>query len=60
MEEFDQESKRKELLDEQHNELIEALETLERAITKIDKETRTSLKDTLDKLHHSLSHSLPK
>ena len=60
MEEYDQESKRKELLDEQHNELMQALETLERAITKIDKETRTTFKDTFDKLNQSLSQSFPK
>ena len=60
MEEYDQESKRKDLLDEQHNELMEALETLERAITKIDKETRTTFKDTFDKLNNSLSQSFPK
>ena len=60
MEEYDQESKRKALLDEQHNELMEALETLERAISKIDKETRTTFKDTFDKLNISLSQSFPK
>ena len=60
MEEYDQESKRKELLDDQHNELMEALETLERAISKIDKETRTTFKDTFDKLNISLSQSFPK
>ena len=60
MEEYDQESKRKKLLDEQHNELMQALETLERAITKIDKETRTTFKDTFDKLNQSLSQSFPK
>ena len=60
MEEYDQESKRKELLDSQHNELMEALETLEKAITKIDKETRTTFKDTFDKLNASLSQSFPK
>ena len=60
MEEYDQESKRKELLDDQHNELMEALETLEKAISKIDKETRTTFKDTLDKLNISLSQSFPK
>ena len=60
MEEYDQESKRKELLDEQHNELMEALETLEKAITKIDKETRTTFKDTFDKLNYSLAQSFPK
>ena len=60
MEEFDQESKRKELLDGQHDELIQALETLEKAISKIDKETRTTFKDTFDKLNNSLSRSFPK
>ena len=60
MEEYDQESRRKELLDSQHNELMEALETLEKAITKIDKETRTTFKDTFDKLNASLSQSFPK
>ena len=60
MEEYDQESKRKELLDEQHDELMQALETLERAINKIDKETRTTFKDTFDKLNQSLSQSFPK
>ena len=39
---------------------MEALETLERAITKIDKETRTTFKDTFDKLNKSLSLSFPK
>ena len=60
MEEYDQESKRKELLDEQHDELMQALETLERAINRIDKETRTTFKDTFDKLNQSLSQSFPK
>ena len=60
MEEYDQESKRKELLDDQHTELMEALETLEKAISKIDKETRTTFKDTFDKLNISLSQSFPK
>ena len=60
MEEYDQESKRKELLDDQHNELMEALETLEKAISKIDKETRTTFKDTFDKLNISLAQSFPK
>ena len=60
MEEFEQETERKALLDEQHKELTEALETLEKAITKIDKETRTTFKDTFDKLNQSLSKSFPK
>ena len=60
MEEFEQEQKRKELLDSQHQELMDALETLQNAINKIDKETRTTFKDTFDKLNLSLANSFPK
>ena len=60
MEEFEQEEKRKKLLDSQHQELIDALETLQNAINKIDKETRTTFKDTFDKLNLSLANSFPK
>ena len=60
MEEFEQEKKRKELLDSQHQELMDALETLQNAINKIDKETRTTFKDTFDKLNLSLANSFPK
>ena len=60
MEEFEQEEKRKELLDSQHQELMDALETLQNAINKIDKETRTTFKDTFDKLNLSLAISFPK
>ncbi|HJM15488.1 MAG TPA: AAA family ATPase [SAR86 cluster bacterium] len=60
MEEFEQEEKRKELLDSQHQELMDALETLQNAINKIDKETRTTFKDTFDKLNLSLANSFPK
>ena len=60
MEEFEQEEKRKKLLDSQHQELMDALETLQNAINKIDKETRTTFKDTFDKLNLSLANSFPK
>ncbi len=60
MEEFEQEEKRKELLDSQHQELMDALETLQNAINKIDKETRTTFKDTFDTLNLSLANSFPK
>ena len=60
MEEFEQEEKRKELLDSQHQELMDALETLQNAINKTDKETRTTFKDTFDKLNLSLANSFPK
>ena len=59
MEESEQEEKRKNLLDDQHQELTDALETLQNAINKIDKETRTTFKDTFDKLNISLAQSFP-
>ena len=60
LEEYEVEEKRKNLLDDQHQELTNALETLQNAINKIDKETRTTFKDTFDKLNISLAQSFPK
>ena len=60
MEEYSQEEKRKEYLDKQHEELTRALETLQKAIKKIDKETRTTFKDTFDNLNKNLGKSFPK
>tara|TARA_B110000014_G_C20122144_1_gene595209 strand:+ start:215 stop:2695 length:2481 start_codon:yes stop_codon:yes gene_type:complete len=54
------EEKRKLHLDEQNKELVTALETLEGAIQKIDKETKTTFKDTFDSLNISLSKFFPK
>ncbi len=51
IEEFQSESERKEYLDLQHKDLIEALETLEGAIRKIDKETRVRFKETFEKVN---------
>ncbi|GIT61526.1 MAG: hypothetical protein Ct9H300mP20_13530 [Gammaproteobacteria bacterium] len=39
---------------------MRALETLQNAINKIDKETRTTFKDTFDNLNKSLGKSFPK
>ena len=60
MEEYAQEEVRKSHLDKQHEELMRALETLQNAINKIDKETRTTFKDTFDNLNKSLGKSFPK
>ena len=49
IDEYKQQAERKEYLDKQHEDLVEALETLENAIRKIDKETRTRFKETYDK-----------
>jgi chromosome segregation protein len=43
-------------LEEQHNDLIEALTTLENAIYKIDRETRMRFKDTFNQLNDSFKN----
>ena len=57
--EFEQESERKEYLDRQHADLCEALETLEAAIRKIDRETRARFKETYDKVNNGLQKVFP-
>ena len=46
--EFKEQSERKEYLDRQCKDLTDALETLESAMRKIDRETRTRFQDTFD------------
>ncbi len=60
IDEYKIESERKEYLDTQNTELQEALETLENAIRKIDKETRTRFKETFDLINTSLQELFPK
>ena len=60
IDEFKTESERREYLDEQNNELVEALETLESAIRKIDKETRTRFKETFDKIDTGFKELFPR
>jgi chromosome segregation protein len=60
IEEFEQESERKQYLDAQHNDLVEALETLEEAIRKIDKETRERFRETFDKVNSGLQEMFPR
>ncbi|HVL01800.1 MAG TPA: hypothetical protein VM553_18410, partial [Dongiaceae bacterium] len=60
IDEFKSQSERKTYLDSQHNDLNQALETLENAIRKIDRETRTRFKETFDKVTHGLSTLFPK
>jgi chromosome segregation protein len=60
VDEFKIESERKTYLDAQDGELNEALETLESAIRKIDRETRTRFRETYDAINHSLQALFPK
>jgi chromosome segregation protein len=60
IEEYKQQSERKNYLDAQNNDLVEALETLEGAIRRIDKETRSRFKETFDKVNGGLQDLFPK
>ena len=59
IDEFDEQSKRKEYLDGQHNDLNEALGTLEGVIKKIDRETRERFKMTFDLLNRGFGEFFP-
>jgi len=60
IDEFQEQSERMEYLDAQHADVTESLETLERAIRKIDKETRTRFKETFDKVNSGIQEMFPK
>ena len=60
IDEYEQQSERKQYLDAQHEDLMEALETLENAIKKIDRETRTRFKETFDRVNTGLQKNFPK
>ncbi|MBV1880667.1 MAG: chromosome segregation protein SMC [Pseudomonadales bacterium] len=60
IDEYKQQSERKTYLDEQNEDLITALETLENAIRKIDRETRTRFKETFDKVNGGLQDLFPR
>ncbi|EKT4521166.1 chromosome segregation protein SMC [Pseudomonas putida] len=60
IEEYQQQSERKRYLDAQDADLVEALETLENVIRKIDKETRNRFKDTFDQINAGLQALFPK
>ncbi len=60
IEEYEQQSERKQYLDAQDADLTEALTTLENAIHKIDKETRTRFKETYDKVNIGMQKIFPR
>ncbi len=60
IEEFEEQSERKEYLDKQHEDLIEALTTLEGVIRKIDKDTRQRFRDTFEQLDQNFREFFPK
>jgi chromosome segregation protein len=60
IDEFQQQSERKGYLDSQHQDLSEALATLESAIRSIDRETRERLKDTFERVNRDLQALFPR
>jgi chromosome segregation protein len=59
LDELAQASERKNFLDAQNADLLEAITTLEDAIQKIDKETRDLLQDTFDNVNRHFSELFP-
>ncbi len=60
IDEYEECLERKVYLDKQHADLTEAMATLEAAINKIDKETRTRFKETFDMLNEGFKEFFPK
>ena len=60
IEEHEQQSERKRYLDAQHADLEEALATLEAAIQKIDRETRTRFRETYERVNEGLGATFPR
>ena len=60
IDEFQEQSERKEYLDTQFADLTDALATLENAIRKIDRETRTRFKETFDNVNAGLGELFPR
>lgn len=60
IEEYDQQYERKSYLDAQYAELTDALQTLDQAIRRIDKETRQRFKATFEQVNQGLQELFPR
>jgi chromosome segregation protein len=60
IQEYEEESKRKDYLDSQNDDLCEALTTLENAIAKIDRKTRTRFKETFERVNKGVQELFPR
>lgn len=60
IDEFREQTERMEYLDRQNDDITQSLETLENAIRKIDRETRTLFKQTFDTVDAGLKELFPK
>ena len=60
IDEFEQEKQRKAWLDAQNDDLSQALATLEEAIAKIDRKTRTRFKETFERVNKGIQELFPR
>ncbi len=60
IDEYKEQSERKTYLDAQNEDLLKSLETLEGAIAKIDRETRTRFRETFDRINAGVQRLFPK
>jgi len=60
IEEYQEQLQRKEYLDAQYTDITEALETLEDAIGKIDRETKAMFRETFDAVNSKLQELFPR
>jgi len=60
IDEFDEQVQRKEYLDSQHADVTDALATLEKAIAKIDRETRERFRATFDQVNAKVQDFFPR
>lgn len=60
IDQFNEQSERKKYLDTQNDDLTAALDTLEQAIRKIDRETRSRFQETFDNINDGLKRIFPR
>jgi chromosome segregation protein len=60
IDEYQEQSERLRYLDEQYADITQSLDTLETAIRKIDRETRTRFKETFDKVNAGIKELFPR
>jgi chromosome segregation protein len=60
MHEYEEQSERKNYLDRQHDDLSQALATLEEAIRKMDRESRARFKETFDRVNSGFQSFFPR
>jgi len=60
IDEFQEQSERKQYLDAQHEDITRSLETLEQVIRRIDRETRSRFRETYDQVNQGVQQLFPR